>query len=443
MLADDLGHGYPAYGKPLAPRLLVGLISGVPADPVARELGRLADFDGFLTARLDRGSMEGVAVEVVRAVGVRWFRVAEARPYHGDGDKITDIRLSERTRELLRAVSPGRLAQLTVGVLLQIPGFGPLQLLDYVASLEAGALFGLLGEFDVDLVTPPSSVSAPRRGVSAAQAADAAVRRAKTRYRQIVLAEEFYSRWISGRGLEEIGKNHNLSRERVRQIIAEGGFDPEEGKKLSLAARAHAVERRKQEQFDAHRDEIVAAIEAGESLPVIGAKTGVPAPLIREMVVKLPELKRLRWMIGSQNRPAKHYTTEELLDCLRDANQAIGGVLTVQYYNTYAETQTFADGRPWPTNQTMGLRFGGWRSALTAAGLRSNAASAIAGQLLFTKEHCIDAVVEVGRQLGRVPRAADYELVASQSAGSLPSLATVRNRLGSWSAALRQAADYL
>jgi hypothetical protein len=113
--------------------------------------------------------------------------------------------------------------------------------------------------------------------------------------------------------------------------------------------------------------------------------------------------------------------------------------LTTSGYNQFARDRSFADGRPWPTYQTHFHRFGSWRGALLAAGLSANPSSAMAGQRIFDKSHCIDAIRHVRREVGAVPTASEYESMARASSGALPSLATVRTRCGSWSEALRMA----
>jgi hypothetical protein len=135
----------------------------------------------------------------------------------------------------------------------------------------------------------------------------------------------------------------------------------------------------------------------------------------------------------------KKYSNAELLQVLRDANEAIGGVLTTSAYDQYANERSFTDGRPWPSHQTPFNRFGSWRGALLAAGLAANPSSPIAGRRIFDQSHCIDAIRHVHRQVGAVPTFSEYESIAKASGGAFPSGATVRNRCGSWAEALRMA----
>ncbi len=144
--------------------------------------------------------------------------------------------------------------------------------------------------------------------------------------------------------------------------------------------------------------------------------------------------------MGKRAKPK--YSDEEIIECLRTASVELGGVLTAAEYTSFAKQRKFPDGRPWPGHQTPFHRFGSWRAALQRAGLEANPPSAIAGQRIFTRERCIDAILEVERELGHAPTAAEYELAAAASGGVLPSLATVRSRCGRWRGALVLAARF-
>jgi hypothetical protein len=69
----------------------------------------------------------------------------------------------------------------------------------------------------------------------------------------------------------------------------------------------------------------------------------------------------------------------------------------------------------------------------------ANPSSPIAGQRLFEVAHCVDALRHAKRQLGHVPSVNDYEEIAAELEGALPSSATIRKRCGSWNEALTEA----
>lgn len=204
---------------------------------------------------------------------------------------------------------------------------------------------------------------------------------------------EMFTKYAAGASLVEVGNEYGISRERVRQLFREAG--------LSTRSRAETA-----------------------------AIRGKPKPAAkprRSRVGLHPEWAR------------KRYSDGDLIGCLQMAGETVGGVLSARSYDGFARGRVFADGRRWPTHQTAANRFGSWREALKAAGLRANPSSPIAGQRIFDRGHCIDAVRHVDRELGRTPSVQDYERFSKASGGALPSSATIRARCGSWVGALRLA----
>ena len=128
----------------------------------------------------------------------------------------------------------------------------------------------------------------------------------------------------------------------------------------------------------------------------------------------------------------QRFTDEELISCLQFAARDIGGILTAGTFTEYGRPRTMPDGRAWPTDQAMVLRFGSWRAALAAADLPANPSTPIAGQSLFTDDDMLDAVRTLGRQLGKTPSVAEYDRWARSLHGGVPSASTVRKRFGRW-----------
>jgi Homing endonuclease associated repeat len=214
---------------------------------------------------------------------------------------------------------------------------------------------------------------------------------------------------------------------------------------------------------DQRIEKMHALYRTGSSLRTVGAEFGISAERVRQLfrdnglrtrsrkeqraLLKDKRERQKRAETGRDDktpRPPsawveKKYTDEELLEVLRETSEALGGILTTHAYNHYAEGHTFPDGRPWPSHQTHFHRFGSWRQSLLSAGLAANPSSAISGQRIFDRSQCIDAVRHVGRELNGRPSLKQYEMLARKSNGGLPSAATVRNRCGSWSEALRLA----
>jgi hypothetical protein len=229
--------------------------------------------------------------------------------------------------------------------------------------------------------------------------------------------------YANGGTLEAVGQEYGLTRERVRQIFRDAGLPT-----IPLAERRRrATQQRAGEIVDKFRE----LHDQREVAKVLG----LPKVVVDEVLRKRLPASELR----KRSKYAKKYSNDELISMLRQASEALGGVLTKDDFECYARGRTLSDGRAWPTGQTHMLRFGAWRKALEAAGLRANPSSAIAGQMLFNEAQCIDALRHLARELGRAPTVAEYDTYARETNGALPCVATIRNRCGAWYDALAKA----
>lgn len=239
-------------------------------------------------------------------------------------------------------------------------------------------------------------------------------------------ALEMHELYLSGMTLEQCGKRHGITRERVRQVFRKAGLPkrtPEQNKalrRLDAAVAAQAVH----------------LYQGSGDITAVARALGVTQEAVREAVREaLPQFSVFR----PATKPKPRFTDEELLGLLREVSREVGGVISVQDYDTYSAERTTSDGRPWPTYQTPQHRFGSWRDALLRAGLNANASSPIRGQRIFDAGHCIDGIRQLARELGAVPTARQYEEFAAQSGGSVPSLSIVQLRCGSWHLAAKAA----
>ena len=238
-----------------------------------------------------------------------------------------------------------------------------------------------------------------------------------------------YRLYEKGATLDEVGKAFGISKERVSQLFRRSGLS---ARSIREAAAL------KRNQAEARANEIRAAYDDLGDYGATAVKLGLSRATVEDI---LEEDEPIRSRAPAPRPGKKRYSNEDLLSCLRETSEAIGGVLGVADYNNYAKGRTFRDGRPWPTNQTFQLRYGSWRDALLAAGLAANPSTPIAGQRIFSEAHCIDALRHARRELGKVPTSHAYDRLARESQGALPSLATVRNRLGGWSDSLKASRD--
>jgi len=236
-----------------------------------------------------------------------------------------------------------------------------------------------------------------------------------------------YDIYSAGATLEDVGDAFGLTRERIRQLFQAAGLHIRSNAETA-ALRRESLARQEAEIARLFRD-------SGDVKSVARDLDLDPSYVDGVVKRKVPA----HWRFKDRAASLMLYSDEELLRCLATAQTELGGILSVADYKRLSKGRKLSRRRPWPTNQTFQNRFGSWRAALDLAGLRANPATPIAGKRIFEIAHCIDAVREVARAMGRVPTAAEYEDYARGMNGALPSLATLRHRCGTWLNALRLA----
>jgi hypothetical protein len=240
-----------------------------------------------------------------------------------------------------------------------------------------------------------------------------------------------HERYLEGKTLQDVGDEFGVTRERVRQLFVSAGYTTRRrGERLEV--RVSRDDERAEEVIAAYRD----LGDVNEVAGRVGMSVGRVRALLARQGVDLRAYRRGRGADRSR------YREEEILDCVRGAAAEEGllrrGILTGQAYERFRRDRTLPDGRPWPSSQTVSVRFGSWRSALERLGLHANPPSAVAGRRRFDENACVEAVREVRRLLGRLPSAGEYSELAPGLEG-MPSLATIRHVVGSWQQALRLA----
>jgi DNA-binding CsgD family transcriptional regulator len=352
----------------------------------------------------------------------RSHRVSKIKPFTEmpPGLPISELDLSVRAFNALSRFPRRWLDVATIGDVLDAPGLGASVLVEVLAAYEAAAErlgiavdepVAVTKREEMELEREPDEARVPER---------------------VLEMRELYD---AGGTLGEVAERFGISRERVRQLFRDHG--------LPTRSTAEAATLRREQLVNENRQEVLELIDAGVPLKEVAQRLGISPQLVRHALGDDPARRRLAaFRRTAKTKPKPKYSDEEIIECLRTANVELGGVLTTAEYTSFARPRRFADGRRWPLHQTASNRFGSWRGALHRAGLEANPPSAIAGQRLFTREHCVDAILEVERALGHPPTAAEYERAAVASSGTLPSLATVRNRCGSWQEALVLAARF-
>jgi hypothetical protein len=256
----------------------------------------------------------------------------------------------------------------------------------------------------------------------AGQPAAASDDRRLARDRQIV------ARRAAGARLAEIGAEFGLTRERVRQIIAEHG----------------GPSRRTVAQFAAERAE-QARLELRErALSVLDTQPGVSLAELSEALGERPAA--VRAALGADARRLLRHSkarigrvdSDELLEGLRLAAELTDGPLTGTAYDRI-ESMLGLQSRV-----RIVQRFGTWVSACELAGVTPGRAVRDNYRRSWTKEEMLDWVIAYLGDPRSPGTYAGYGAFARVTDGA-PSATTLRNELGTWadikSAALRRAAE--
>jgi DNA-binding CsgD family transcriptional regulator len=226
---------------------------------------------------------------------------------------------------------------------------------------------------------------------------------------------------LAGHTLQEIGDQFRITRERVRQILEREGVD------ASVVRQS-----RDRAEFAAAREaaaDVLRLWAEGGSIASIASALGLASPAVQEVVgERVSEIHRAlrrRAINARVGAHAKRYPDEELLAAIRTVARQCGRTPSSDDYAALAGEL----GLPSAALITNRL---GWRNAVRAAGLPPLPTRRNTYRRRWTEAVCLNAVLGVAHELGRVPSLAEY---ARRSAGraDLPSGATVRNRVGGWS----------
>jgi hypothetical protein len=234
--------------------------------------------------------------------------------------------------------------------------------------------------------------------------------------------------YVQGLTLEQVGEQFGLTRERVRQIFREAGLSTRSTRE-TRALRAKQI-------LEGRGEEIKAAFRISYDIEAVARRFGLPISIAWEYIkAQFPHSWERR-----RPRPFQpKYPTEELIELLQSAADAVGGDLREESYCRYAAGRSTADGRPWPSSATISARFGSWSRALVAAGMEPLGRLRKQHRRKFSDEDCLAAIRAAAEALGELPTMAAYRDFARASAGSYPSQVTLRLRLGPWHEALSRA----
>jgi transposase len=231
-----------------------------------------------------------------------------------------------------------------------------------------------------------------------------------------------------GHSLDEIALRFGVSRERVRQILrAHGAPDPE----LVADARRRRAAQLAEERIDELLVLWRAGAEPGGAASALGLQAAACRSTIARFATDVDKAARRASLSGT--RGAQTYSERDIVVALRAVAAGLGRVPIAKEYALLAR------GLELPSLPTVLNRMGGWTRAVRAAGMTPLGSPTTARPRRWTESACWSALRRVVDELGEIPTVLSYERHAA-GRPDLPSSATLRNRLGRWSAISAQLA---
>jgi len=229
--------------------------------------------------------------------------------------------------------------------------------------------------------------------------------------------------YAEGQTLEQIGSQYNITRERVRQILAAQNV-----RRHTPGSRAALT---KETFMNENGQAIDEAFDRLRSVRlVIDELKGTPAGVAAWITDRLKERKNesIVW-----NSAEKVWSNDQLLDVLRKAHGDIGDGMSASGYNKWRMSSSTTS---YPTHTMISWRFNTWNEALKEAGLPVNQPNRTYSRT-WTVDDVFAAVANYmaeERLRNTRPTFSGYEAYAKQRKGEVPSGAYIRCLTGlSWS----------
>lgn len=235
--------------------------------------------------------------------------------------------------------------------------------------------------------------------------------------------EAILAAYTAGRTLADIAVEHDLTRERVRQILEAQGIP-----RRSLR---EATRLRHDSMVETYGESILADYERLGSIgrTIAHYSDVVPAKIVRSVLSKHTLAPRIY-------PGRKQYTDDMVLRALRKADKA--GASTMVSYARWRDTPA---GKNSPSAPLVLLRFGSWNAAREHAGLDCLSPRKTVDSRQFSDEEIAEAVRRFAIECwdsGARPTANAYQQWADE-AGDVPGLSTVRFRTSkSWTKVLSE-----
>lgn len=235
-------------------------------------------------------------------------------------------------------------------------------------------------------------------------------------------------RMYEGVTLEEIAKEFQITRERVRQCI---NSVLEEGDEEVI---------RKAMQFRRARRKAQEILDSGNparyrTLADLAAETGVSTDALSPHPDEMTDARHdlVHYLLRDSSRKSEDdgtaFSREDILGALRGVAERAGlDTLSGGPGGTYVKHRREGD----PSHQIIALRFGSWNKALDAAGLSHNPRSS--KPLRWSAEQVVESAVAFLREEGLEASSSKYDEWATQR-GDTPGIHVVRRSMSGWHAA--------
>jgi hypothetical protein len=171
-------------------------------------------------------------------------------------------------------------------------------------------------------------------------------------------------------------------------------------------------------------------------LPDVADALGLQAAAARRAITgRATEADRVvrRASLASARQTSNRYSDDDIVDALCQVAAQLGRAPRAKEYAALARVLHG------PSLPTVLIRMEGWTAALRAAGIVSPHGPARVSSRRWTVEACWSALNVVVGELDAIPTVARYDRHA-RGRDDVPSSATIRNRLGRWSAITAQLA---
>ena len=226
---------------------------------------------------------------------------------------------------------------------------------------------------------------------------------------------------MKGKTLEEIGIRYDLTRERVRQIVSK--FSSE----IDFPNVADIRRKKKEENLMSIAIEISANWNSFRNYDFakLASEYNLSIPVVRQIVTKV---QHAYLSANEESHIEKQWTAEDCIKVLKEA-ATFAFPLTVLEYRRLIESNSIIG----PTLPIFCSRFGSWAEACSAAGVETGVA-----QREYDSAWSDSDLVRIVRQFLWESRDVswsiqNYDKWREIHESQMPSIGSLRNRLGTWS----------